>query len=42
MSGPDTTEKAGTGSAFASHPTDTDFLWLFKVFKPGYDKITLF
>lgn len=36
--GPDTTQKAGTGSAFASHPTDRDFLWLFKVFKPDSDK----
>lgn len=25
VAGPDTTEKAGTGTAFASHPRDTDF-----------------
>lgn len=23
---------------FAHHPTDTDFLWLFKFFKPDSDK----
>lgn len=38
MTGPDTTQKAGTGNPFACHPTDADFLWLFKVFKPESDK----
>lgn len=41
MAGPDTTQKAGTVTAFACHPADTDFLCLFKVFKPASDKTEL-
>lgn len=38
MTGPDATQRAGTGTAFACRSTDTDFLWVFEVFKPDSAK----